>query len=112
MAAFPNTAYSQDSQIEAMPNIALARAEDGSIRGRMLRSNETYDVRLVHNNLTETDANTIEDFYETDPTRQVEVTWRSVTYNCRWVSKPVIEHFQGDRWTAVSTLMGVRVDGA
>lgn len=110
MPPFPNTAYSQDTQILAEPNVLLDKASDGTIRGRVLNAAEVYEVTLVHNNLTEAQANAIEDFYETDPTQEVNVTWRSVTYNCRWMGKPEIRHFRGATWTAISRLKGVRAD--
>lgn len=112
MAAFPNTAYVLGSQVLAREDtIIMDRASDGSARGRLNYAKEAYDVTLIHENLTEAEANTIEDFYETDPTRQVEVTWRAVTYNCRWMGKPRVEHFQGTSWRCISRLLGVRADG-
>ncbi len=111
MAAYPNSTYSPDSSVEAVPNIELDISADGTIRGRELRTNEVYNVRLIHEALSETDANTIEDFYEADISRQVEVTWRGVTYNCRWKGKPVVFYFGGVLWQVESNLVGVRSDG-
>ena len=111
MAAFPNTEYCKGSQVAPLTNIALDVAADGTMRGRKLHTKETYDVTLVHLYVDETAANDIEDFYESAPTQQVDVTWRGVTYNCYWAGKPVVEHFDGGLWTVTSRLSGVRSDG-
>lgn len=111
MAAYPVTDFHAGSQVVARSNIALDVAEDGSVRGRKLHTKETYDVVLVHNYQTSTVANTIEDFYEGNPTQQVDVTWRSVTYNCYWSSKPLVENVNGALWRVTSVLVGVRSDG-
>lgn len=111
MASYPVTDYHKGSQVVPRNNIALDVAEDGSVRGRKLHTKETYDVALVHTYRTEAEANTIEEFYEGNPTQQVDVTWRGVTYNCYWASKPAIEHSEGIHFTVTSVLVGVRSDG-
>lgn len=112
MASYPTTEYHKGSQVLPRNNIALDVAEDGSVRGRKLHTKETYDVLLVHSYRTEAEANTLEDFYEGSPTQQVDVTWRSVTYNCYWAGKPAVEHDDGASWTVKCSLVGVRSDGA
>ena len=111
MASYPTTDYHKGSQVVPRTNIALDVAEDGTVRGRKLHTKETYDVVLVHSYQTEAEANTLEDFYEGAPTQQVDVAWRSVTYNCYWASKPVVEHDDAAFWRVTSVLVGVRSDG-
>lgn len=112
MAAYPSVAFAKGTQVVARNNVALDVAEDGTVRGRKLHTKETYDLALVHEYASETDANTVEDFYEGSPAQQVDVTWRSQTYNCYWAGKPVVEHADADLWTVTSRLVGVRSDGA
>lgn len=111
MSAYPSVTPTQGSQVAARNNIAMDVAEDGSVRGRKLHAKETYDVTLVHSYVDETDANTVEEFYEAAPTQQVEVTWRGAVYNCYWMGKPLVEHAAGATWTVTSRLIGVRSDG-
>ena len=112
MAAYPNTTFSKGSQVAPRHNIALDVAEDGSVRGRKLHTQETYDLTLVHSYLSEADAETIEAFYEGAPTQQVDVAWRGATYYCYWSAKPVVEHTDAAWWSVTSRLVGVRSDGA
>jgi len=111
MASYPAVAFSKSSQVTPRSVIDLDVAEDGSVRGRKIHTKETYDVVLTHNYVDEATANTIEEFYEANPTQQVDVTWRSVTYNCWWASKPVVAHEEGGVWNVTSVLVGVRSDG-
>ena len=111
MASYPSIAFSKGSQVTARNNIDLDVAEDGSVRGRKLHTKETYDAVIVHSYVPEADANAIEEFYEANPTQQVDIVWRGATYNCYWVSKPVVEHAEGETWNVTSVLVGVRSDG-
>lgn len=111
MASYPNTTFHRGSQVAPRNNIALDVAEDGSVRGRRLHTKETYDVVLMHDNVSQATAEAIETFYEGNPTQQVDVVWRGDTYNCYWAAKPSLESENGVLWKVTSRLAGVRSDG-
>ena len=111
MAAYPNTSFSSGSRMSAIENIELDSASDGTIRGRVVSVSPNYDALMVHEALTEAQAASIETFYETDPTRQVEITWRGVQYNARWRGKPMVTHAFAAMWRVESAFLAVRNDG-
>lgn len=114
MAAYPNTAYDADaSRVTPRESLALDVSDGGDIRGRVLTPHEVYDLVLVHKGISESDADTIESFYATNRTAQIDVTWRGDTYYCRFVGKPDSAPFNGGvRWVTTSRLVGKRSDGA
>ena len=113
MAAYPNTDYDAGaSRVEPRSSVSVDVADSGNVRGVSLRAVETYDLKLVHLGLSEAEAATIESFFTTNKTAQVDVTWRSVTYNCQFVIKPSVEPWHGALWQVTSTLVGKRSDGA
>ncbi len=111
MASYPTSVFHKGSQVVPRNNIALDVAEDGSVRGRKLHTKETYDLTLIHSYQTQTAAETIESFYETSSTQQVDVTWRGDTYNCYWAGKPSLNNEGGALWNVTCRLVGVRSDG-
>lgn len=111
MPAYPNTNFSNGSTVTPRENIAIDVSADGTIRGRKLRAAETYDLTLMHRILLQSDADTIENFYEANTTAVITVTWRSVQYDCYWVAKPTVDNVDADLWTVTSKLVGKRSDG-
>lgn len=113
MAAYPNTVYdSAASRVSPRESVAVDVADSGNVRGVSLRAVEAYDLKLVHLGLSEAEAATIESFYVTNKALEVDVTWRSVTYNCQFTAKPSVDPWQGALWQVTSTLVGKRSDGA
>ena len=110
MAAYPNTTFSQASRVTPLGSLSLDVAADGQPRPWEKMTSEGYDLRLVHEHLSESDANTIEDFYEGDPLQVVDVSWRGVDYDCYWVSKPSVVYIGGTLWRVESRLIGNRTD--
>jgi hypothetical protein len=112
MAAYPNTEYSTASRVTPRSALAMDVASDGTVRGRVVSTGEVYDLTLVHDFLLEADAQTIETFYGSNRTAQVEVTWRGDTYNAYFASKPTVEPAGGLYWKVTSTLIGRLSDGS
>ena len=113
MAAYPNTNFDADAtHVTPRQSIEPDIASDGTVRGRVVSTKEVYDLTLVHKYVSESDAAAIETFYGSNRVAQVEVTWRSVTYNVYFKSKPRVEPFTGVLWTVTSELFGSRADGA
>lgn len=75
-------------------------------------ANEVYDVVLLNEDLSEAEADALENAYENDPGERVDIVWRSVTYYCYWKSKPNIFYTGAGKWGAESRLIGNRADGA
>lgn len=112
MASYPNTTYDAGaSRVTPRESVAVDASDGGTIRGVSTRAAEVYDLKLVHLGLSEAEAATLESFYNTNKVAQIDVTWRSVTYNCQFVSKPDVEPWQGALWSVTSTLVGKRSDG-
>lgn len=110
--SFPNTEYTKDSVAEPRPNASIDLASDGTPRGRRIYGNEVYDFVLINDDLTEAEADAIENAYEADPLDRVDVVWRGVTYYCYWKTKPLISYIGAAKWLAESRLIGNRADGA
>lgn len=112
MATYPNTTYSPASRVTPREAIAMDVASDGTIRGRVISTGEVYDITLVHEYLSESDAQTLETFYGSNRVAQIDVTWRGDTYQCYFAGKPNVVSAGGVYWTVTSTLVGRLSDGS
>lgn len=112
MASYPNTRYSESSRVAPRESVAIDTASDGTLRGMIVTTGEVYDIKLVHQYLTETDAQTIETFYNNNRVASIDVTWRGDTYACLFARKPEVEPAGGVYWTVTSTLIGRLSDGS
>lgn len=113
MATYPNTVYdAAASRVTPRQSIVPDIASDGSIRSRVMSTGEVYDLVLVHPYLLEADAQTIETFYGSNRTAQIDVTWRGDTYNCYFTGKPDVSPAGGLYWKVTSTLFGRLADGS
>jgi len=112
MASYPNTTYDEASRVTPRDSIAMDVASDGSIRSVVNTTGEVYDVTLVHAYLSESDAATIESFYASNRTASVDVSWRGVTFACRFTGKPTVDPAGGTYWKVTSKLIGRKSDGS
>lgn len=103
--SFPVQTFSDLSSVLPLQNMAIAVGDDGSFGARQVRAVESLQATLVNSNLSAADAASIETFYNTNETEEIEFGWRDIPYRGFWVGKPIVRHVRGDTWTVESRLI-------
>lgn len=105
MATYPaNYTIGPGSKIERHVQKIDSIAEDGSIRSQLVSSAPLYELTIRHENLTETDTDTLFAFYLAN-LNNTSITWPdSITYTgtlADWVQSR-----NGNRWDVQMMLIG------
>lgn len=113
MATYPITPVMvMGSTVTPRMNAVVNTAVDGTLRVSSLHAVESYDIAIKHDLVTSAEVTTMETFYATNKLAQVDVTFRGIVYNCRYVKKPVTVPVGGDRWATTHTFIGTQSGGA
>lgn len=113
MPAYPSTPLMHPaSTIRPRRSVTVTDAEDGTIRGVQLYTSESYDIEIEHRTITKTQKDSLESFYASNKTAQIDITWDGSTYNCRFVQKPFATYLdKSTLWNVTCRLVGVKSGG-
>lgn len=111
MATYPLTRFSKGTDFVARESTLVDIASDGTPRGVITSAKVVYDVKLIHRFLTAAEASSLESFWSTYQADQIDVTWKSETYELYFLRRPVTRHLGGGWWSAECDLVGNRDDG-
>lgn len=109
MPAFPAFDASPDSRVEPDAGIETRVTDGGTIRGRRKFAAPVYRIQLIYEVLSPTDRATLDSFYETNKDAINQVTIDGVTYDVRFLNKPMPTQYWGLNRTMRCDLIGTAV---
>lgn len=113
MAQYPDIVQSWGSTKKPFDSTTLDQAGDGTIRGTIGYSLQTFDFVIIHDFVTEIQRDEILNFYANN--RQIEFTFGyygdsdpATNYDCIFQGLPVDERATPDTWKVTMKCRGSR----
>lgn len=104
MTAFPNLPFDAETTEEAIDDIRLDRASNGSARGRALYAATKLRLVAAFRALTVTQRADVDAHYQAHRTTSFAVVWRGQTYTMAYTVPPRWSRVGGVLWNLNVTL--------
>ena len=106
MATFPAFDISTESPPNADAGLNTRLSEGGNVHGRRAYDKPVFKWTIIFPVLDPTDRATLDTFYDTNKDIVNEVSFDGVTYDVRFVSKPMPTEYHGPNRTMACKVMG------
>ena len=107
MATFPTfDGISPESSVDPDAGLRVRLSEGGNVHGRRAYDAPVYQWTIVYELLDATDRATLDTFYETNKDSVNAVTIDGVTYDVRFVNKPMPTEYHGLHRTMACEVIG------